>query len=136
MRRALEALPHLELEALDAVRRDRIEREGIAELERSDRRIPSHGNAGGVAEVLEFGLRTVDVDLAQVEETPNAHRLFALDERICHLGGADDLALAAQRVAVDVAWSERSRFIAAHLPHAPRIDRLEERARLVAVPVT
>src|SRR5664279_3255913 len=93
----LEHAADLELEFLDLVRGDRIDRDPVAELERADRRIPCQAHARGKPEVLELRLEPVHIDLAGIEETRDAHRAFALQDRVEEFGVADDLALAAQR---------------------------------------
>ena len=113
-----------------------VERNGVAELERADRRVPRDADAGRVAERLELAARVaVGVDLAGVDEHARAHRLVALEDRIEQLDVADDLALAAERVAVDVARAERAVLVAAHRADAAGVERLEERQRLAAVAV-
>ena len=119
-----------------------VERDAVAELQRPDRRVPREPDAVRVAELLVVLLQAVDVapfrdagDLPGVDEHARAHRLVPLEERIEQLGVADDLALAAQRVAVDVLRAERRRLVAAHRAHAAGVEHLEERQRLAAVPV-
>src|SRR5690348_7754835 len=127
---ALKRGARLELESLDVVAVLRVERDRVAELERPDRRAPRDAGAGRVTERLELRLGPVRIDLARVEEQARAHRLLALQDRVERLEVADDLALAAERVAELVLRTERRRVVAAHRIDAAREERLEERQRL------
>src|SRR5690349_24985265 len=96
----------LELEALLPIPFLGLERDRIAELERTDRRVPRHTHARRIAERFVAGLRAVRPDLAGVDEHAAPHGLLALHDRIEDFGVADDLAPAAQRVAEFVARAE------------------------------
>src|SRR5690348_12206768 len=123
----LERGARLELEALYVIALLRVERDRVAELERPDRRAPGDTDAGRITERLELRLRAVRIDLAGIEEDARADRLLAFQDRIERLEVADDLALAAERIAELVLRTERSRVVAAHRVHAAREERLEER---------
>src|SRR5688500_4516459 len=103
------------------------------QAQRAERRGPEKADAGGIAHLAEIPL--VHVDLAAVDEGREAQRAVRLrpGHREQDLRDADDLAIAAGRVAELVERSERERAIAAHRARAAGEEVLEEGQRLRAV---
>src|SRR6478609_11701723 len=120
----------LELEPLLAIAFLGIQWNGVAELERADRRAPRDADAGRIAERFELRLRAVRVDLPRVHEDAGANRLVALQDRVERLEIADDLPAAAERVAERILRTERRRVVTAHRIDAAGEKRLEERQGL------
>src|SRR6185437_11677630 len=126
----LECGARLELEALLAIPFTGVQWNGVAELERSDRRAPRDTDSGRVTERLELRLLAVRVNLPGIEKHAAANALLALQYRIERLEIADDLAPTAERVAELVLRTERCRVVTAHRVRPSGEKRLEERQRL------
>src|SRR5713226_901857 len=125
--------PDLELEMLNPIANFLVDWVTIAELERADGRVPGEPHTDRIAEGLQAGLEAVVVNLAGIGEKRRADRLISRfrpwqgkeDFRV-----ADDLAPAADGVALDVLRTQRRRLVSSHRPHAARVVRLEERQQL------
>src|SRR5438132_2464893 len=105
----------------------------VAEFERADGRIPGEPNTDRIAERLQAGLEAIVVDLAGVGESRHADRLVSgLGPRQGKekLRIADNLAPAADGVALGVLRTQRRRLVSAHRTHAAPVVRLEERQQL------
>src|SRR5437762_9344840 len=127
--------PPLELEMLRAVAGLFVQRVAVTELERPDRRVPCQAHACRKPKRLELRLRTIVIDLAGIGEHRQPDRLIVcLGPRQWkeQFGVANNLAPAADRVALAVLRTQRRRIVAAYRTHATRIIRLEEWKRLVA----
>src|SRR5258707_215388 len=111
-----------------------VDRVGIGDLQRPERRRPVECEAGRIAQRI--GLVGLVEDLAAVDEPGQAQQ--AVLRRARHgelqLGAAVQLAVAADDVAGAVARAEGEGAVAAHRAGTAAVEVLEERQRLVAEP--
>src|SRR5437899_12100251 len=109
-----------------------VQRLGERQLERAEGRQPEEGKPGGVAQIVE--VEALHEDVAAVEEPRQTQRRIAARarHRERELERAGRLAVAADRVAVEVLRPERERPVAAHRARRAGKEVLEERQGLPA----
>src|SRR5512138_1249294 len=111
---------------MDVVRALGVERLGEGKAQWPEGRAPEERKAGRVAQVVELEL--LQEDIAAVDEPGKAQRrvVGGARHRKEQLERAGRLAVAADRVAVDVLRSERERAVAAHRTRTAGKEVLEE----------